>query len=146
MPIYKDQINYVDHDFNSTTVTINGSHVVQGLEELEVERDRESSTVQTFADGTGIFVNHASKSGEIRLTFAESSPTTDVLQALFDAGSTFKCSVLDANATKLDASGLCKVKKHPNIKRKADGTDMVQWVLVSVYLKMQGGSYALVAA
>jgi hypothetical protein len=145
MTVYKDEINYVGHDFNTTTLTLDGEHVVQGLESLEVERTKDATSVQEVADGTGIFVNHPSKSGQVRFTILEASPSTSVLQTLYDSGAVFKVSVLDSNAPELDCSGRCKIMKMPVVKRGAEA-DLVQWTLVAVYLKTKVGSYTLASA
>ncbi len=146
MGIYRERRNYVDHDPNSITILIDGENKVEGFDSLVVELDNDESTVQTVADGTGLFVANPTTSGEIRISFIEASPTNDIMWALLKAGDSFKISVQDANAPLLDAHGnKCRVKKRPVINRGAEA-DVVEWVCSVVYLDCAGGSYSLASA
>lgn len=146
MGVYKDSRDYVDHDFNTTTVTVNSEHKVEGLEMLEVEMDEDEVSVQKSGDGLGIFVVDPSTSGTIKLTILEASATNDIMWALHKSGASFPVSVLDTAAPNLNCSGKkMKIVKRPVIKRSKEH-DMIEWVCIAVYLKAEGGSYSLAAA
>lgn len=146
MAVYRDRVNYVDHDMNNTTLSINGEHVAQGVEMIEVELDEDETTVQKVADGTGIFVTDPSRSGVIRFQILEASATNDIMWDLRAANSSFKVSVLDVAAPNLDCHGnYCRVAKPPVVKRGKEA-DVVEWVLICVYLDVKGGSYSLQSA
>lgn len=146
MAKYRDRVNYVDHDMNNTTITIDGTHLAEGVEMVEVELDEDETTIQKVADGTGIFVNDPSRSGVIRLSILEASATNDELWAKRAANSSFKVSVLDTAAPNLDCHGnQCRIAKPPVVKRGKEA-DVVEWVFICVYLDVKGGSYSLQSA
>jgi len=146
MAKYKDRINYVDHDFNNSSLTINGAHVAQGLESIEVELDEDEVDVVKVGDGTGIFVNDPSRSGTIKFQILEASATNDVMWALRTAGTSFPISFLDSSAPNLDCHGNnCRIQKPPVVKRSKE-VDIVEWVCKCVYLDVKGGAYSLQSA
>ena len=146
MAKYRDRVNYVDHDFNNTTLSINGTHIAEGVEMVEVELDEDETTVQKVADGTGIFVNDPSRSGTFKFQILEASATNDIMWALRAANSSFKVSLLDVAAPNLDCHGnQCRIAKPPVVKRGKEA-DVVEWSLICVYMDVKGGSYSLQAA
>jgi len=141
---YKTRRNYVDHDFNSTTLTINGEHKAEGLEMIEVERTEDETVVVESGDGMAMFSNSASRSGTIKFQVLDASATNDVMWDLHKAGTSFKLSVLDVAAPNLDCKGAqCRVQKRPIVKRSKE-VDVVEWVCIVAYLDAVGGSYTLV--
>lgn len=146
MAVYRDRVNYVDHDMNNTTLTINGTSVAEGVEMIEVELDEDETTVQKVADGTGIFVTDPSRSGVIRFQILEASATNDTMWALRTANSSFKLSILDTASPNLDCHGnYCRIAKPPVVRRGKEA-DVVEWVCICVYLDVKGGSYSVQAA
>jgi len=146
MGVYKDRRDYVDHDFNTTTLTIDGEHKAEGLEMIEVEKTEDDTTVKEAADGLGIFVVRPSKSGTIKFQILEASATNDIMWALRSGGSSFSVSVLDVAAPELDCNAAkARISKAPVVKRGIDH-DMVEWTLIAVYLDVKGGSYSLASA
>jgi hypothetical protein len=138
---YKDAINFVDHDFATTTVLINGETVIQGLHSLEVEYDENETEVFMVDDGTGQFVASQGRSGTIRIGLLEASPSTDEIEDLREAGSQFSISATDANAPKLKVVGqYCKCEKPPVIVRGKTPVVPV-WTFKVVYLTGRSGSY-----
>jgi len=143
---YKDRQNYVDHDFNNTTLTINGEHNAEGLESLEVTYNEPRSTVSEVADGMAIFNVNNSKTGTIKFSIMESSATCDIMWDLWAARSTFPVAVLDTASPNLSVSaGQCRFGELPPIKRSGE-VDVVEFTLNATYMDARGGSYSLVSA
>lgn len=143
---YKDRRNYVDHDFNTTVLLINGEDKAEGLEMIEVELDEDETTVQKVADGMAIFVKNPSRSGTIKFQFLEASKTNDVMWALRTGDTSFKLSIQDPSAPNLSCKGAkCRIGKPPIVKRGLEA-DVVEWTCICAYLDVKGGSYALASA
>lgn len=143
MGVYRDRINYVPHDFNTTVLTINSEHKAVGLDSLTVARAEDAVTVKTVGDGTGIPELNPSREGTITFSVLEASATNDYMWDLYEAGTAFPVSVLDSNAPNLDASGTyCYVSKVPDLVKSKEHS-VVEWTCICVYLKMRGGSYTL---
>jgi hypothetical protein len=143
---YLDTRDYEDHDFNTTTLTINKEHKAEGLNTIEVERDGEEYTTQGVASGLGLFVFHAKKEGTIKFTCLEASATNDVMWALRESGDSFHVSVLDTVAPNLNCNAKkMKIEKPPVIRRMEEH-DVIEWTCRAVYLNMKGGSYKIVDA
>ena len=146
MADYKDRINYEDHDFNSTTVIINGEHKVEGLDSVTVEYENDEVGIQTVNDGTAIPVVNPRRNGTITIGFLEAGATTDVMYGLLETRTAFKVQIKDSVAPNLDCKGArCRVMKRPNIVRGAEAT-IAEWVLIVPYLDSKGGSYSLASA
>lgn len=145
MGIYKDELNTVAHDFNSTTITINDEHNATGVEGLEVSVDEDRISTQAVSDGTAVFNKNPIKTGSIALQILESSPTSDYLWDLYNADGEFSIGVVDANAPNLKANGRrFRVMRAPNLVRARE-TNIVEWVFSTTYLNARGGSYSLSA-
>ena len=143
---YRDQIDTVAHNFNTSTLTINGEHKAIGLEMIEVERDENEVDTQAVADGTAIFVENPIRTGTFKFQALESGPTTDVMWALREAGDSFKIGFSDTSAPNLNcAAKYCRIEKPPVVKRGKEA-DVVEWVLRCTYLQTKGGSYRLETA
>ncbi|GEM_PF-5610884 len=146
MAAYKDRKNYVPHSINNVTVTIDGEHKIEGLELFEAEMDEDEVTVQTVADGTGILVENPSRAGQIRIQFLEAGASSDKMYELLEGREVFSISALDVAAPNFDVHGnYCRVMKRPVITRGREA-GVPEWVFVSVYLDIKGGSYALATA
>jgi hypothetical protein len=146
MAKYKARRNYVDHDFNNTTLTIDGEHKAEGLEMIEFELDEDENTIQKAADGVALINNNPSRSGTIKFQVLESSATTSIMWALRTANRAFKVSMLDTASPELDCKGaFCRIGKPPIVKRGLNG-DVVEWLLICPYLDVLGGSYTLQTA
>ena len=146
MSKYKDSLNFVDHDFATTTVTINGTHVVQGLHSVAVEFDEDENSIFTVGDGTGQFVKSQVRSGTIKLGILEASATTDALETLRTADSQFSFGITDSNVSDLKATASkCKFQKRPVLIRGKE-PEVVEWTFVTPYLQCKGGSYTAVTA
>ena len=95
MTAYKDNVNFVAHSFNTTTVLINDEHKVQGLHTIEVNFDEDEVETQAVASGMSIFVENPVTKGEIVISFLEASATTDYLWDLKDTGDQFAIAIND---------------------------------------------------
>ena len=146
MAVYKTRRNYVDHDFNSTNITINKVHKAEGVNSLTVDRSEDKFSVTEVADGMAQFAFKPSRVGTFVLEILEASATNDVLWDLEIAGASFNISVLDANAPNLDCnSPNCHIVKKHTITRDGEAP-MIEWTFLCTYLEMRGGSYTLEAA
>lgn len=144
MTAYKDRINVVNHNFATTTITINNTIKAQGVHMIEVERNEDENEIFEVDDGTAIHVESNSRSGEIRLQILEASPTNDALQSLADQRISFPIGVADSHAPNLNCNGkYFRLKKRPVIVRQK-AAQVIQWDFVTTYLNMKGGSYTLV--
>jgi hypothetical protein len=143
MAIYRDRVNYVDHDFNNTTLSIDSDHVAQGLQMIEIELDEDETDIQKVADGTGLFVTNPSRSGTIKFQILEASATNDKMWELRESNSSFPVSLLDTAAPNLNCRGsYCRIGKPPVVKRGKEA-DVVEWMCKCIYLDVKGGSYSL---
>jgi hypothetical protein len=145
MGFYQDQVDYAPHNFNTSTLVINGTHAVKGLDTVECEPKEDQWTTQSVADGTAIANAHPSQEGTFKFSFLEASASTDVLVAAMQAHTPISFSFSDSNAPNLNCSSRqAFVRKHPPVKRGKE-TDVPTWEFVCTYLKCAGGSYALQA-
>lgn len=143
MGLYKDPIEYKPHSFNSSTLTLDREHVVEGLDTVECEMDEDEWEQQSVASGATIPVHNPIESGEFRFTFLEASATTDWLTEKLRAHGSISFSFTDENAPNLNAnSRRAYIRKRPMLKRGKE-VDVPQWILSCPYLKCEGGSYAL---
>lgn len=146
MGIYKDEINVVAHDFNSTTVTIkNGDDIfnVQGIDALSVVVDEDRATVSAVADGMALHNLNPITTGVVTITVLEASPTTDKLWTVKSDDGEIEITVIDSNAPNLAAGGKrFRLMKAPELKRENEG-DKVVWTFNAPYVKVKGGSYSL---
>jgi hypothetical protein len=144
MADYKDALEWEPHDFNDTIVTLDGVHKCEGLNSIEVARKNPKWSTQSVASGAAQEVKDTSREGSIKFTFIESSATTDYIVAAMNEDRRVKVQISDANAPNLDCSGRGRVMVHPPVKRGKE-VDVPEWEIVIPYLKMQGGSYRVVA-
>ncbi|MCP4709221.1 MAG: hypothetical protein GY869_11400 [Planctomycetes bacterium] len=143
MADYRDRKNYVAHSLNNLVVTLNGEHVIEGLDSFEAEYDEDEAAVQTVADGTGIMVEMAGRSGKMTIKFLEASASTDKLFEYLADRDWISVTALDPSATNYGVnSTYCRIVKRPPVKRGKEH-DVPEWVLTTVYLNMVGGSYLL---
>lgn len=141
MGTYKDRINYVDHDFNTTVLLINGKHKAVALETIAVEKLNDRVTVTESADGMAILNNGKSRTGTITFQCLEPSATNDIMQTLVDSGESFPIALSDDNAPNMKAGGgKFRVMKDPVINRGAEAA-MVEWVCITAYLDGKTGAY-----
>ena len=146
MAEYKTRRNYVDHDFNTTTITINKTHKAEGVNSLAVERNEDKFSVTEVADGMAQFAFKPSRTGTFVIEILAASATNDILWDLEIANSSFAISVLDSNAPNLDCnSPYCHIVKKPAINRDGEAP-MIEWTFICAYLEMRGGSYTLETA
>lgn len=143
MTAYKDRLNFVDHNFNTTTLTIDKTHKAQGLHMIEAEYNEDETTTMEVDDGTAIMVEGNSRTGEIRFQVLEASPTNTFMQGLAKERRSFALSLDDTNVDDLKTDGkYCRVKKRPVLIRQKDA-QVVQWDCVVTYLDLVGGGYTL---
>lgn len=146
MADYKERLNFVDHNFITTTCTVDKLHKMQGLHMLEVERNEDEVTTMEVDDGTAIMVEGNSRTGEIRMHCLEASPSNTYMSDLAKERRSFAISILDTNAPEMKADGkYCRVKKRPIIRRQRDH-QVVEWVCVVTYLDCHGAGYTLESA
>lgn len=146
MVAYKDELDTVAHNFNTSTLTIDGTHKVEGLEMVEVDLDNDEVEIQSVASGVSQFVENPTTSGTFKFTFLEATVTTDYLYEKRLSGTPVSISFTDSNAPNLSCSTKrARPSKRPPIIRGKDGS-LVEWTYVCTYLKTKGGSYRLEAA
>lgn len=143
MPLFKDNINYKSHNFNTTEIMINNTDIAQSVLSVTVEPVEDDYDIVPFPDGTAIGVEIPTKQVMITLEISDASPTTDVLWDLHAAGAAFAFSLSDANAPNLKASAQqCRFLKRPPVRREGQ-PDNVSWTFKSPYGEYRGGSYTL---
>lgn len=146
---FKEQIiEYQPHNFNDTTVTLKGMtsgdiHVCEALNSLEVDETNVKVEISDVASGAAIENIDPRSSGTFKMTFMESSSTTDWIVA--HKGERIQITVADSNAPNLDANGRGFIEKHATVKR-GKMVDVPEWTLVTPYINIRGGSYRLVEA
>lgn len=145
MAIYKDRINYVDHNFNSYTLTIDGDHVAQSLDSVEVELDDDEVDVTKVADGTGVFDINPSRSGTIKFSMLEASVTNDKMYELREVGAAFSVSGLDTSRPNYNCNGKKMRIVKPPVELAGTTANVVEWICKAVYLDVKGGSYSIQA-
>ena len=146
MAKYQTRRNLTPHTINNLTILINGEHKVEGLDLFEAELDEGEATVQTVASGLAVINENPSLAGQIRINFLDASASTDAVWTILDSGATFTISALDEAAENFDVKGAyCRVMKRPVISRGAEAT-VSEWIFVSGYLDIKGGSYAVAIA
>lgn len=144
-PIYKQNINYENHQFNSTEVLIDKIDVAKSVISIMFEPIDDDYEIDGFPDGTAIGVEIPTKKLLITLEVSDASPTTDVLWDLHAASDAFAFSMSDANAPTLKASAQqCRFNKRPPLKRAAK-PDNVIWTFMTPYGEYRGGSYKLIS-
>jgi hypothetical protein len=143
MARYTDDVNFVDHDFSNTVVTIDNDHVVQSLDSIEVEFDEDENTKTTVASGHGVFNHSQVRSGIIRLGILPASASIDYIEDKLEENGQISIGIKDSAAPKFDASTQkCKVMKHPvEVRRKEQ--EVVVWEFTAVYMKCRSGSYKI---
>lgn len=142
---YQKGKNFVDHDFRTTTITIDGTTIAEGVDTLAVELEEEETTVDKVADGSAIMVVNPSSAGSITIEMLEASATNDDLWALRESGRQFPVSVLDSAAPNLNCNAsYMRIAKPPVVHRSVEHAK-IEWKLVAAYLNVKGGSYALAA-
>ena len=143
MANYRSRRNYVFHSINNLTILIDGVHKVEGLDLFEAELDDDEVVLTKVADGLGIMSTNPSQSGTIKVNWLEASKTTDDVWAILDSGASFSISAIDSSADNFDVRGqYCRVQKRPVVSRGAEAT-VSEWVFITAYLDIKGGSYAL---
>jgi hypothetical protein len=146
MGYYATRRNYKAHNFNNSTLTINGTHKAEGLDGFEVELDVDEVDVSLVADGTGLFVENPSQAGSFKIKMSEASATNAFLWDLVKSKAHFSLSFLDSAVPDLDCNGQqCRIAKRPKIERGKDPA-IVEWTCKAVYLDCIGGSYSLESA
>lgn len=148
MPYYKPAVDYVPHNFNSTVVSVNnpdldGLHVIDALDTIEVEPKEVRWTTQEVASGASIHVhNPKGRAGTIKITLLDASGSTDILNVLANSDSPTSISIKDANAPNLDCSSLQARVNKVMIKR-GEEVDVPEWTFVCTVLNTRSGAYAV---
>lgn len=146
MARYKDPINYVAHNFNNTTILIDGEHKALAVHMIECEMAEDENGVYKVDDGTGIFWEETSREGVFKLQIMQASSTNNKLYELFEANNQFQFAVTDANSEEFNCSAQkCKIKKRP-VEKRAKEHDVVEWEIISIYMTLKGGGYRLEGA
>lgn len=145
MSIYKENINYEPHNFNTSELLFNNEIKGESIVSMACELIEDETTIQSFSDGTAQAVIHPMKGATFTIEIADSSPTTSKLWNLRAAGNAFPISFSDANAPELKVNAQqCFFAKSPAVRRGTD-VDIVEWTFVTPYAEMRGGSYKLLA-
>lgn len=140
------QVNYVPHSFNSATLLINGKYKILALDKVKSDPKTAKVSTQSVASGHAQFVLDESQEGSFEFTLLASSPSTDVLVDLLNAGMPISFSYTDANAPRFNVSSdQGMIEQHPTIE---NGKEIATptWRIVCTYMMAQGGSYALQTA
>lgn len=145
MGFYQDQVNYEPHNFNNSTLTIDGVHNVKGLDTVECEPKEDRWTTKAVASGAAIANAGLSREGTFKFSFLEASETTDYLVAAMNENRPIRFRFTDSAAPNLDCSSAqAFVRKHPPVKRGKE-VDVPMWEFVCTFLKCQGGAYKIQA-
>jgi hypothetical protein len=146
MGFYQDQVDYQPHNFNTSTLTLNKTHIVKGLDTVECEAKEDTWTTKAVASGAAIANAGLSREGSFKFSFLEASESTDILVAAMNANLPISFTFTDSNAPNLNCSSRqAFVRKHPPIKRGKE-CDIPMWELVCPFMKIAGGSYAIQSA
>lgn len=144
MPLFKANINYVPHNFNSSELMFNDTDVAKSAMSFAIAPLEDDVEMSRLPDGTSIIVEIPSRGVLITAEISDASPTTDVIWDLYEAGDPFNISFSDANAPNLKASAPnCRVQRRPEVKREGQ-PGIVTWLFLCPYGEYRGGSYALI--
>jgi hypothetical protein len=143
---YKDRRNYKDYDFNNFTLTLNGVHKGEGLDNVKFELDEDEYTTTSVADGMAQFVASPKTTGTVVITCLEACATNAYLWTMWKAKNSFSVSGLDSVVPDLDAKAQkCHIMKRVPIER-ANEPVLSEWTLNATYLDMVGGGFELESA
>ncbi|MCP4604488.1 MAG: hypothetical protein GY847_28860 [Proteobacteria bacterium] len=143
MAKYKERKNYVPHNINNTTVTIDDVDIVEALDSVEFEMVNDETSIETSADGVAVIVENPSRVGTCKLVFLEPSATSKVLWDLVASGNTFSLAASDTATPEMRVSAkYCRVVKAPALSRGAS-PDKPEWTITSGYMDIKGSSYSL---
>jgi hypothetical protein len=145
MTTYKDEVDTVPHDFNNSTLTIDGEFNVDGLEEWSVEMDEDEVTITSASDGTSVFNESPIKTGTITFSALEAPASTDKLWEKLESGDSFKIAFTDSAVPNLKVNaGRSRFVKRPTINRTRE-SEPVEWTIRCTYLNSKSGSYKVEA-
>jgi len=146
MGTFKDPVNYVAYSLNHTTVTIAGEDNVDGLERVEAEIKEDEVDEEMAADGIGMFVENPSKAGRATIQVLDGTAISNVLWQKAEDGEAFSLSVKDSKTANFVIKGdVCRVVKRPTLMRGAR-PDKPEWIISCIYMKIKGGTRAVVTA
>lgn len=145
MPLFKKNINYTPHNFNTSEALIDNNTIAESVISFAVEPIDDDYDIEGFPDGTAIGVELPSKKVLFTLEMSDASPTTDKMWDLYEAGVAFAFAFSDSNAPKLKANAQqCRFGKRPPVKREGRPQNTV-WTFMAPYGEYRGGSYALLS-
>jgi len=148
MAYYQPPVNFKPHNFNSSTFTINspdldGAHVVEGLDTIEVELKENRWATKMVASGATIHEHNPSREMTIKITLLDASASQLILSQLARSDSPVTVTFTDENAPDLNCSSQqARVEKHALVKRGTE-TDVPEWVFVCTYGTCATGGYRL---
>jgi len=149
MGTFKDRVNYQPHNFNTFALSFtygDDTYKATGLNTFSAERDEDEVTVESAADGVGIFVEDPVIKGAVTFEIMEADPTNKWLWDRQVGGHIFSLSAADSNMADLEVKGgQCRISKAPVIEKKKE-IFYVSWNIITVYLDVKSGGYALVSA
>lgn len=119
-----------------------GAHIAEGFADgqfVNVVRNSNEFELTVGTSGEGCRAKSNNLSGEIRVSFMQSSISNDILSAYAASGATFPFLIRDNNGTSLEQCVTAWVKKRPDV-----GFDRVavnrEWILESdEIIGLQGG-------
>jgi hypothetical protein len=115
---------------------------------VSAEREVETFTKDTGADGLVTRVRSRNKSGTVTLTLSPSSPANDLLSALHKQDEDFgtgygELLIKDLNGTTLLSAEKSWIQKWPNVEQ-ADEVSPREWMIDCAELEMYVGSAVIV--
>ncbi len=145
MADYKDRRNYADGSINNSVIALDGEHVAEGVDMFEVEMDEDSFSINKVADGLGNFQENPSKSGQFRINLHEGSATNTWLWGKWKDKASFSVDhVNEAKPEYYAGAKHVRIMKQPVESQQLEG-QVIEWVLVAVYLDYEGGGFKLVS-
>lgn len=119
------------------------SILIQGpMEDSFFEADFKEDDVELYtgADGEGTYIENPNKSGTVKFTLTQSSPSNPKLTAAFLAKTAGQLLITDTSTdlNTLVSGANCRIQKHPGIKR-GKSMNGLEWMLIVPKLRIVAG-------
>jgi hypothetical protein len=140
---YKENLNYKGHDLNTSTVTLDGEHVVKSLHAIKMEYTDPRTTSFMADDGTGLPVKNKKRNGLVTLSILQASETNKYLWDKLAADPEGGISIehVDTNSPDMKSSAPHAHIAAAPMVGKSGAHEVVEWTFEEIYLDIAGAGY-----
>lgn len=121
------------YDFRNTSVLVNGTRITGWADgdAIQIEKREDAVELLIGAEGDGEYTDSADASATVTLTLLSTSPSSNYLEDLYEAGETFDLQIIDKNENARNrAASDCRIQTFASLTRGMEASPR-EWVILT---------------